>query len=271
MENLVALIPVINRQNFDWLKSHPGSRLWLLDKVFAVHLLPRLERLINSLPDLVVRDLLLACGVKNVSILHRKPLYLDSCIMPDEDISHLLVSERVVISPKITYESLWARYDMKVVIDKQPILANIETSSEPINDFRMQIARDLKKKSPDWFRQVGAVLFRGDQKIACAYNTHLPNEYEACIFGDPAINRDAGENLKISLALHAESALIALCARNGIQTKGLSLYVTTFPCPDCARMIAGAGISEVFFEEGYSLLGAQETFATYGVKIIRIV
>lgn len=51
--------------------------------------------------------------------------------------------------------------------------------------------------------------------------------------------------------LHAEMDSLLDCSRRGIITKGASMYVTTFPCHNCAKHIVGAGISEVIFIEPY--------------------
>ena len=39
--------------------------------------------------------------------------------------------------------------------------------------------------------------------------------------------------------MHAEARLIAAAAREGRATAGAVLYVTDFPCPPCAKLIAG--------------------------------
>lgn len=51
--------------------------------------------------------------------------------------------------------------------------------------------------------------------------------------------------------LHAEMDSILECSRRGIATKGSTMYVTTFPCHNCAKHIVGSGISEVIFIEPY--------------------
>lgn len=44
---------------------------------------------------------------------------------------------------------------------------------------------------------------------------------------------------------------ILSASRQGISTKGTILYVTTFPCHNCARHIVAAGVDEVQFIEPY--------------------
>lgn len=52
-------------------------------------------------------------------------------------------------------------------------------------------------------------------------------------------------------SLHAEMAALTACARLGISVKDCDMYVTTFPCHECARLIVASGISNVYFIEPY--------------------
>jgi cytidine deaminase len=51
--------------------------------------------------------------------------------------------------------------------------------------------------------------------------------------------------------MHAEMDAITSAARKGVSIKGCTLYCTTLPCHECARLIIGAGISRVIFIEPY--------------------
>ena len=52
-------------------------------------------------------------------------------------------------------------------------------------------------------------------------------------------------------AVHAEMAALLLMNRLGIQSKGLSLFTTTYPCHNCAKHIISAGIKRVVYVEPY--------------------
>lgn len=60
-----------------------------------------------------------------------------------------------------------------------------------------------------------------------------------------------GQLIEFSRAIHAEMDAILSAARQGIAITGSKLYVTTFPCHNCARHIVAAGIDEVQFIEPY--------------------
>lgn len=52
-------------------------------------------------------------------------------------------------------------------------------------------------------------------------------------------------------SVHAEMAAICNAAIRGISIKGCNLYVTTFPCHECARHIVMSGIKNVYYIEPY--------------------
>jgi len=53
-------------------------------------------------------------------------------------------------------------------------------------------------------------------------------------------------------AMHAEAAAFSNAARYGIPVSGCTLYVTTFPCHDCAKQIIADGIHRVVYIEPYA-------------------
>lgn len=55
--------------------------------------------------------------------------------------------------------------------------------------------------------------------------------------------------LKYTYCEHAERNLIYNNAREGIRTAGATIFVTHFPCDDCARGIIQSGIIEVVFDK----------------------
>lgn len=59
-------------------------------------------------------------------------------------------------------------------------------------------------------------------------------------------------------AVHAEMEALLSCARNGVSVVGSTLYTTTFPCHNCAKHIAAAGVSRVVYVEPYPKSKATE-------------
>ena len=104
-------------------------------------------------------------------------------------------------------------------------------------------------------KKVGAVLVKDNRVISMGYNGVLPNE-EHCEdkFKDYEDNHDfytLHNKFSRSNEVHAEQNCIAYAAKHGIGTNGATLYVTTSPCNDCAKLIVASGIKKVVYLEFY--------------------
>ncbi len=92
---------------------------------------------------------------------------------------------------------------------------------------------------------VGCVIVTGgDRKnriVAAGYNGNLP--------GTPHVTRvrDGHEQGTV----HAEQNAVADAARRGSAVEGCVAYVTHFPCINCAKIMAAAGIAEVRYRLDY--------------------
>ncbi len=83
----------------------------------------------------------------------------------------------------------------------------------------------------------------------------------------PGTASAAGCRPDLSTALHAEAGIIAAAAADGRSLRGADLYVTTFPCPSCARLIAAAGFARCYFAGPYSVLDGEQVLRAAGVEL----
>lgn len=60
-----------------------------------------------------------------------------------------------------------------------------------------------------------------------------------------------GSLTEFGRVVHSEMEALLMCARNNISTRGCDMYVTTFPCHNCAKHIIAAGIKKVVYIEPY--------------------
>lgn len=68
----------------------------------------------------------------------------------------------------------------------------------------------------------------------------------------PSLNRTQFMNIgEFSRPVHAEMAALIDGARRGVAVQDLSMYVTTFPCHNCAKHIIAAGLKQVIYLEPY--------------------
>jgi len=54
------------------------------------------------------------------------------------------------------------------------------------------------------------------------------------------------------VAVHAEANAVAQAAKMGTSIEGASIYCTVSPCYSCFKLLASAGIKNIFYELGYS-------------------
>ena len=274
-EVLIAYIPVFNRKHMEWFFRHPNSNFGLISQHLAETLVPRLARNIGALPNSIMVEFVKTFCIRVVMINPPRDFMMDdSCsyIMPDEDVSRAFAKKHIVPGVPVVFEPIWARHDMLAVKKREPVIPDCEVSSQEVDLFRMAKADKIAEKSPDWWRQIGIIAFRGETILGVGANHHFPTEYEQDMFGDPRINFDAGDpdGLEIYLSLHAEEYLAGFCARKGISLEGASVYINTFPCGRCARMLATTGIKELFFREGSSFLKGFEILKNAGIRIVQV-
>ena len=275
MANLIAYIPVLHAGYRDWLLSREGSTLLLIGQGLASSLLPRLARNMPALTTEEIGASILMLGWARIALPFYEVGIMEGWdyILPDEDVSHALYEKyRHLFTGKVKFENTFLRWDMTAVKRQEPVLTDCEVSLRGSDWQVMNAALVAATHSPDWWRQVGAAAFQGEEILSVGYNQHFPTEYETAAYGDPRLNFDAGDPAaaEVYLSLHAERVVIAKCAREGIALAGASLVVTTFPCPDCCRWIAMSGIKEVFFFEGYSMLKGLEPLRAHGIRVVQL-
>jgi dCMP deaminase len=92
---------------------------------------------------------------------------------------------------------------------------------------------------------VGCVIVTSGERrnriVAAGYNGFLP--------GTPHTSRvrDGHEQATV----HAEQNAVADAARRGSSVEGCVAYVTHFPCINCAKILAAAGIAEIKYRDDY--------------------
>ncbi|MDQ3008071.1 MAG: deaminase [bacterium] len=268
---IVAYVPVIHQGYLRFFSRHPEvSTIFILDLELTQTYEP-LQKDIRALsPGEIQKSLKALLPEKTIEIATAEKLQQlnqpgQVVVVPDEDISHA-VAQEFLTKATIEWESIFLRWDRE-----STVTAQTPTPSQKISaDTFMSQALLLSEKSADWWRQVGAVLVKDGVVLLEAVNRHLPNQQQAYIDGDPRANFHKGEAIELSTAIHAEAGLIAQAAKEGISVAGSSLYVTTFPCPVCAKLVAESGITEVYYSHGYAMLDGQRILEDRGITLIEV-
>jgi len=190
-------------------------------------------------------------------------------VLPDDELSRI-IADKYLQSQDYKLIPAWLRWDRQNAMSEEQVDQDRRISIDEFDRKVIIVGQEAARHSSDWWRQVGAgLVFAGVIEIV-EFNHHLPTEYSPEIDGDPRSNFNWGENIDRSTAIHAEAAVIAQAARQGLSTLGTSLYVTTFPCGPCARLVAEAGIKHVYYAEGYSRADAQVIFKAFGIELVKV-
>lgn len=91
-------------------------------------------------------------------------------------------------------------------------------------------------------RKVGALIVKDQMIISDGYN------------GTPAGFENVCEdehNITKPYVLHAEANAITKVAASSNSSKGATIYITSAPCIECAKLIIQSGIRRVVFSEKY--------------------
>ena len=110
-------------------------------------------------------------------------------------------------------------------------------------------------------RQVGALLVKDRMIISDGYN------------GTPAGFENVCEDengLTKPYVLHAEAHAITKIACSNNSSKGATMYVTTSPCIECAKLIIQAGIKRVIYSEKYRLEDGLDLLRKANIEVVYI-
>ncbi|MFO8000878.1 MAG: dCMP deaminase family protein [Marinilabilia sp.] len=109
-------------------------------------------------------------------------------------------------------------------------------------------------------RQVGALLVREKMIISDGYNG-TPSGFEN--------DCEDIDNRTKPYVLHAEANAITKVARSGNSSEGATLYVTSSPCIECAKLIIQAGILRVVFSENYRVEDGINLLKRAGIEVVQ--
>jgi len=93
-------------------------------------------------------------------------------------------------------------------------------------------------------RRVGALLVKDKMIISDGYNG-TPSGFENVCEDEHQVTKP--------YVLHAEANAITKVAKSNNSSEGSTLYVTTSPCLECAKLIIQSGIKRVVYSEKYRI------------------
>ena len=152
----------------------------------------------------------------------------------------------------------------RMIIDIEKAISNLPNRPS-WDEYFMSTAILIASRSSCERLNVGCVLVSGGEHknriIAAGYNGFLAGAaHKSCV-------RDGHEQATV----HAEQNAISDAARRGVSVNGSTAYITHFPCINCAKILAAAGVKSVKYLHDYhndSLVF--DIFKESGIEIIKL-
>ncbi len=125
----------------------------------------------------------------------------------------------------------------------------------------LRMARVWAENSYCVRRQVGALIVKDKMIISDGYNG-TPSGFEN-------ICEDEVSGATKPYVLHAEANAISKVAKSANNCDGSTLYVTTSPCIECAKLIIQAGIKRVVYSDHYHCQDGPELLSRVGIVCVQ--
>ncbi len=277
----VAYVPAIHKgylDFFDELKNMGIQELYIvgdliLEENEELDYLNRKDRL-RATGVTVAKKLVEAVtsmSVQELDVDAIKKIQKEGCeiVTPREDIGKVIV-EKYFSKNKVEYIDIFLRWHRDNIGETKAVESHKTIS---LDNFQKEIFADVINESSnavDWWRQAGAALVKDGEVLFVTHNEHMPEKEMPNIIGDTRALFKRGININYVTSAHAEVVAIGEAAKRGIVTDGAEMYVTGFPCPYCARLIAKSGIKKVYFIKGYAVLEGDKFLKDAGVELIRV-
>lgn len=110
-------------------------------------------------------------------------------------------------------------------------------------------------------RKVGALLVKDKMIISDGYNGTPAGFENVC---------EDEDNVTKPYVLHAEANAITKVARSNNSSEGATLYVTSSPCIECAKLIIQAGIKRVVYADTYRLSDGIDLLSRANIELVAV-
>lgn len=134
------------------------------------------------------------------------------------------------------------------------------------NSYFIALADTTSLRSKDPTTQVGCVVVdKNNHAIGLGFNGFPQGMVET----EELWQRPT----KYNYVIHAEANSLLNCSD---LSKAYKIYCSLYPCPNCAKLIAGAGIKKVYYKDhelnGKSYLDpvSQDIFSRCGVEVVQV-
>ncbi len=137
----------------------------------------------------------------------------------------------------------------------------IDLKQEQLDKRYMRMAFIWAENSYCRRRQVGAILVKDKMIISDGYNG-TPSGFENVCEDENDITKP--------YVLHAEANAITKVACSNNSSEGATLYVTSSPCIECAKLIIQSGIKRVVYADSYRLSDGVELLKRVDIELVEV-
>jgi dCMP deaminase len=272
---VIAYVPVLHNGYKEFFEKHyKNADLYILgDEIIAEF--TNLAKEIRQLPPEYIKKAVESWNIfENVLILDKSMLAKIAeekiaITMPKEDVV-LKLWEQYFPKHEVFLDSIFLRWDKHNSVTENIVNPDEKISTAEFDKKMIALANNEAEKSTDWWRRIGSIIMKDGQIILKTHNEHLPSQHTPYVNGDPRNNFYKGIHYELSTSIHSEANAVATAAKQGILLDGAEIYITTFPCPPCAKLIAKSGIKKLYYRVGYGILDGESVLKQYGVEIIQV-
>lgn len=120
-------------------------------------------------------------------------------------------------------------------------------------------------------RHVGAIIVKDFVVVATGYNG-APNGIKHCAERGGCLRElkkiPSGTMQEVCMAIHAEQNAMIRASKRDME--GATLYVNTYPCAICTRMIINAKIARIVYKSDYKDEMSKELLKESGIEVIKV-
>ena len=117
-------------------------------------------------------------------------------------------------------------------------------------NYYLDIAETVLERATCLRRVYGAIIVKNDEIISTGYNG-APRGRRNCVdmgfCTREAMQVPRGQRYELCRSVHAEANAVLNYRGSLKDLEGSTVYVTLFPCHDCAKILAQVGVGEVVY------------------------
>jgi dCMP deaminase len=134
----------------------------------------------------------------------------------------------------------------------------VENKKIEVDKRYLRMAKIWAENSYCKRRQVGALIVNNQMIISDGYNG-TPSGFENVCEDD--------NNVTKPYVLHAEANAITKVAASNNNSNGATIYITSSPCIECAKLIIQSGIKRVVYSNKYHTEEGLELLNKAGIEV----